>query len=72
MGLEDDLPARRYREEPVKSGPFKGYLCEPDKWGRMLDDFYEIQGLDKTTGRLLRGALAGLGMADVARKLAKA
>ena len=72
MGREDDLPPLRYREEPVKSGPFKGHRCEPDKWGRMLDDFYEIQGLDKATGRLLRGTLDALGMADVARRLAEA
>jgi len=38
----------------------------------MLDDFYEIQGLDKATGRLLRGTLDALGMADVARRLAEA
>ncbi len=72
MGREDDLPPRRYREEPVKSGPFKGHRCEPDRWGRMLDDFYEIQGWDRTTGLQKRSTLAGLGMEDVAARLAAA
>ena len=72
MGREDDLPPQRYREEPVKSGPFKGYRCEPDQWGRMLDDFYEIQGWDRATGLQRRSTLDSLGMADVAERLARA
>ncbi len=71
MGREDDLPPRRYREEPVKSGPYKGERCEPEKWGRMLDAFYEIQGLD-SEGRLRRATLDALDMADEAEKLAEA
>jgi aldehyde:ferredoxin oxidoreductase len=72
MGREDDLPPRRYMEESVKSGPFKGHRCEPDKWGRMLDDYYEFQGWDRRTGLQRKSTLESLGMDDVARRLAVA
>ena len=46
---KDDYPPRRYIEEPVKSGPYRGYKCDKDKWDEMLDKFYELHGWDKTT-----------------------
>jgi aldehyde:ferredoxin oxidoreductase len=72
MGRKDDLPPRRYMEEPTKSGPYKGSLCEPDKWNKMLDEFYEVQGWDKATGLQTRKTLESLDMHDVAEKLAQA
>lgn len=72
MGRREDLPPRRYMEEPTRSGPYKGFMCEPDKWNRMLDEFYEIQGWDKTTGLQTRKTLEKLDMHDVAEKLAEA
>jgi len=72
MGREEDLPPARYREEPVKRGPYAGYRCEPHAWGRMLDEFYEIQGWDKVTGLQTRKTLEALDLADIADKLAAA
>ncbi|OGP87930.1 MAG: hypothetical protein A2156_01485 [Deltaproteobacteria bacterium RBG_16_48_10] len=72
MARLDDLPPRRYMEEPVKSGPYKGYRCDKDKWEEMLDDFYELQGWDKATGLQTQKTLEELGMDDVAEKLRKA
>jgi aldehyde:ferredoxin oxidoreductase len=56
-------------EEPVKSGPYKGYRCEKENWDRMLDEFYELQGWDRRTGLQTRTCLTKLGMEDVAEKL---
>ena len=67
----DDYPPQRFMEEPVKSGPYKGYRCEKENWDKMLDQFYELQGWDKETGLQTRATLVNLGMEDVAQKLEK-
>ncbi|NIM97728.1 MAG: hypothetical protein GTO24_06510 [candidate division Zixibacteria bacterium] len=66
---KDDYPPRRFREEPVKSGRYKGYRCEKENWDRMLDEFYELQGWDRETGLQTRTCLMELGMEHVAQKL---
>jgi len=71
FGREDDYPPLRYMEEPIKSGPYAGSKCDKEKWGKMLDRFYELQGWDKESGRPTRQGLAQLGLEDVARKLDK-
>ncbi len=72
MGRQHDFPPRRYMEEPVKSGPYKGERCEPGKWGEMLDQFYELQGWDKASGLQTRATLEQMDMADLAERLAQA
>jgi aldehyde:ferredoxin oxidoreductase len=72
MGRQDDLPPRRYMEEPVKSGPYKGHRCDREKWDEMLDEFYELYGWDKETGLQTRTCLEELDMHDVAERLDKA
>lgn len=68
----DDYPPKRFMEEPVKSGPYKGYRCEKENWDEMLDQFYELQGWDKKTGLQTLSSLKELGMEDVAQRLEKA
>lgn len=69
LGRQDDFPPRRYMEESVKSGPFKGFRCERERWEEMLDEFYEYQGWDKETSLQTRKGLTELGMEDIADKL---
>lgn len=69
---KDDYPPRRFMEEPVKSGPYKGDLCGKEDWDRMLDEFYELQGWDKETGLQTRTCLMSLGLNEVAAKLEEA
>jgi aldehyde:ferredoxin oxidoreductase len=66
---KDDYPPRRFMEEPVKSGPYKGCLCEKENWDAMLNQFYELHGWDKKTGLQTRTSLAELGMEKVIEKL---
>ena len=68
---KDDLPPKRYREEPVKAGPFKGYKADEDKYNEMLDSFYELHGWNKKTGLQTRKGLVDLGLEDVAEALAR-
>jgi aldehyde:ferredoxin oxidoreductase len=68
---KDDYPPERFMEEPVKSGPYKGYRCEKENWDKMLDEFYELHGWDKETGLQTRAGLEALGMVEVAQELEK-
>ena len=65
----DDYPPPRYMKEPVDRGPFAGFRCDEDKWGEMLDRFYELNGWDTETGLQTRVGLHELGLDDVAAKL---
>ena len=71
MSREDDLPPRRFREEEVKSGPYKGFKIDENKYNEMLDEFYELSGWDKKTGMQTRTGLEKLGLKGIAEKLAK-
>lgn len=71
MSREDDFPPRRFREEEVKSGPYKGFKIEENKYNEMLDEFYELWGWDKKTGMQTRTGLEKLGLKDIAKKLSK-
>jgi aldehyde:ferredoxin oxidoreductase len=69
---KDDLPHRRFFEDPIKSGPRKGETLDKEKFNKMLDEFYELQGWDRETGLQTRKCLEELDMTDVAEKLEKA
>ena len=71
MSREDDLPPKRFREEEVKSGPYKGFKIEENKYNEMLDEFYELWGWDKKTGMQTRTGLEKLGLQDIVEKLAE-
>lgn len=72
MGRKDDLPPRRYMDEPVKSGPYKGYGCGRKRWEELLDEFYELHSWDKETGLQTRSCLTELSMHDIAERLDEA
>ena len=65
----DDYPPPRYMKEAVDRGPFVGFRCDKDRWGKMLDRFYELNGWDTETGLQTRAGLHELGLDDVAAKL---
>ncbi len=69
---KDDYPPKRYWEEPVKSGPYKGDRIEHDKWDEALDAYYGLHGWDPETGLQTRRCLVDLGLEAVADRLAAA
>ena len=74
MGLNltlDDLPPKRFQEEPVKSGPYKGFKADREKYNQMLNEFYEFWEWDKSTGLQTRKTLESIGLGKVADKLAR-
>jgi aldehyde:ferredoxin oxidoreductase len=72
FGREDDYPPPRYVEESIKSGPCAGLKCDRERWGEMLERYYELHGWDKETGLQNRIGLMKLQLEDIAQKLKKA
>ncbi len=72
FGRADDYPPARYINEPVDRGPYAGQQCDRDRWGEMLDRFYELNGWDVKTGLQTRAGLHELGLDDVADQLGAA
>jgi aldehyde:ferredoxin oxidoreductase len=46
VGREGDMPPYIFFE-PIKEGARKGLRLEPDKWEKLLDEYYELHGWDK-------------------------
>lgn len=65
----DDYPPKRYWEEPVKSGPYKGEHIDHETWERMLDEYYTLHGWDPETGLQKKSMLVELGLPEVVEKL---
>jgi aldehyde:ferredoxin oxidoreductase len=69
LSREDDLPPKRFRQEEVKTGIYKGFKADEEKYNEMLDEFYELWGWDKKTGMQTREGLEKIGLKNVADKL---
>lgn len=65
----DDLPPKRFLEEPIKSGPFAGARLDLEKWNSLLDDYYQLHGWDPATGWQTRACLESLGLHTAAERL---
>lgn len=71
FGRSDDMPPRKLIEIPVGDGNYAGERLHPGKWNHMLDEYYELHGWEKTTGRPTKQRLLALGLEAVVEKLAK-
>lgn len=62
LGRGDDILPERLRKEPLPDGPAKGHVNHPDL---LLDNYYELRGWDKKTGKPSREKLKELGLEQV-------
>jgi len=69
---KDDRPPYKLTEIPVSSGEFAGEKLLPEKWEKMLDDYYIAHGWDVATGWQTEDCLLKLGLNDVKERLKKA
>lgn len=67
----DDLPPKRFQEEPVKSGPYKGFKTDREKYNQMLNKLYKFWEWDKSTGLQTRKTLESIGLGKVTDRLAR-
>ena len=65
----DDYPPKRYWDEPVKTGPYRGEHIDHGKWVEALDEYYRLHGWDPVTGMQTRLGLEELGLKDAADRL---
>ena len=68
-GREGDLPPRRFRQEKVMTGPYRGFRADEDEYNAMLDEFYGLSGWDVGTGNPTPERLEAMGLDDVAERL---
>ena len=68
---KDDMPTPRDLLEPIPTGPLAGWKMDPDKYNKMLDDYYDLHGWDRETSYPKRQTLVDLGLKSVADDLAK-
>jgi len=68
---QDDYPPARLLEEPIRSGRFKGAVIEKAKWDKMLGEYYELHGWDKSTGLQTASGLKEIELKEVAHRLAE-
>jgi aldehyde:ferredoxin oxidoreductase len=56
-------------DEPIKWGQNKGECLEERDLGKMLDEYYELHGLDKETGLSKEDTPESLGLSQIWKKL---
>lgn len=69
---EDDYPPKRFFEEPVKSGAYKGSIFTQQEWQGMLEEYYILHGWDRKTGAQTEAVLKELNLPFVLEKLKQA
>jgi len=68
---KDDLPPPRELNEPIQSGPVKGWQIDVKEYNKMLDEYYDLHGWDRSTSFPKRQTLIDLGLESVAHDLEK-
>lgn len=68
---DDDCPPVRFLEEPIRSGPYKGWKADREGYEEMKDEYYKLHGWDIKTGWQTVECLEELGLHDAAEKIAK-
>ena len=69
LARRDDTWPRRFFEEPVPDGPFKGAVLDENTFERLLEEYYALRGWDKSSSIPTREKLLELGLDDAAEEL---
>lgn len=67
----DDTVHGRMMDEPVSTGPHKGARIDRDNFERMLDEYYDLMGWDRSTGIPKRSTLERMDLKEVAEELSR-
>jgi aldehyde:ferredoxin oxidoreductase len=68
---EDDFLQGKWAHEATHGGPFEGSYLDQEKFGKMLEDYYQQRGWNTGTGIPTRETLKELGLHAVASDLEK-
>jgi len=64
----DDFLKGKWTKGPIPNGPFKGNTIDPDKWKKMLEEYYASRGWSPETGVPTRETLIKLELEHVAEE----
>ena len=59
----------RFFNNPIKKGPWKGEVLEPEKFEAMKSEYYLLRGWDPKTAAPTEETLMEMGLEDVAADL---
>jgi len=62
----DDTLPKKFFEQALSKGKFKGEVMDKEKFEQMKDEYYDLRGWDKVSGIPTREKLEELGLGDVA------
>jgi len=65
----DDTLPRKFFEQPLAKGRYKGAVLDKEKFEHMKDEYYQYRGWDQKTGIPTREKLVELGLDDVANEV---
>ena len=68
---KDDGWPKRFFEEPIPDGPFKGSVLNENKFNRLLEEYYGLRGWDTFTSIPTKNKLLELGIDNAAEELAR-
>lgn len=69
LNRSDDIPPKRFFNEPIQSGPFKGRKLNINDFNKMLDDYYQLHGWSVKDGYPTFKTLETLGLVNIAKEL---
>jgi len=65
---KDDVLKGKWGDEPVPDGPFKGEMIDPEKWDKLLDEYYQVRGWN-SMGIPTASTLSSLELEDIAEEI---
>jgi aldehyde:ferredoxin oxidoreductase len=68
MSRKDDVLGGKWGSEPTPDGPLKGEKIDPEKFNKLLDNYYQIRGWD-SMGIPTVSTLLALGLEDIAEEI---
>jgi len=68
MTRKDDVLGGKWGNEPIPDGPCKGERIDPQKFDKLLDEYYQVRGWD-SQGIPTASTLSALGLEDIAEDI---
>ena len=68
MTRKDDVLGGKWGKEPIVGGPAAGERIEPEKFDKLLDEYYQLRGWD-SQGIPIASTLKTLDLEDIAEEL---
>ncbi len=68
MTRKDDVVGGKWNSEPIVGGPAAGERIHPEKFDKLLDEYYQLRGWD-SMGIPTASTLSALGLEDIAEEI---